>query len=63
MKIELTPEEREVLLALVEREIADLGPEIRHTTTRTYREDLKDQQRTLRTLSEHLREPQQVEQF
>lgn len=60
MTIDLTPEEREVLLALVEREISDLGPEIRHTKTRTYREDLKDQQRTLRNLFEHLREPQQV---
>lgn len=57
MMIDLTPEEREVLLKLVEREIGELGPEIRHTTTRTYREDLKAQQRTLRNLFEHLREP------
>lgn len=63
MNIDLTPEEREVLLALVEREIADLGPEIRHTRTRTYREDLKDQQRTLRNLFQHLREPQPAERF
>jgi hypothetical protein len=60
MVIEVTPEEREVLLALVEREITELGPEIRHTRTQTYREDLKTQQRTLKDLSTHLREPQRV---
>jgi hypothetical protein len=60
MVIELTPEEREVLVALVEREISDLGPEIRHTRTQTYREDLKVQQQTLRDLFKHLREPQPV---
>ena len=60
MIVELTPEEREVLLTLVEREIADLGPEIRHTDTKTYREDLKAQQRTLKNLFEHLREPQRA---
>ena len=41
MILELTEAEREALLTLVEREISDLGPEIRHTTTRTYRDDLK----------------------
>ena len=58
MVIELTPEEREVLLALVEREITDLGPEIHHTRTQTYREDLKAQQKALQGLSRHLRELQ-----
>lgn len=58
MMIELTPEEREVLLTLVEREIGELVPEIRHTRTQTYREDLKAQQRLLRNLFQHLREPQ-----
>ncbi len=60
MVVELTPEEREVLLALVEREIGDLGPEIHHTRTQTYREDLKAQQRTLRDLFQRLREPLSV---
>jgi len=58
MIIELTPEEREVLVTLVEREITEMVPEIRHTRTTTYREDLKAQQRTLKTLFEHLREHQ-----
>ncbi len=60
MVVELTPEEREVLLALVEREIAEIGPEIHHTRTRTYREDLKAQQRALKSLSDRLREHQPV---
>ena len=58
MNIELTREEREVLLALVEREITELIPEIRHTRTQTYREDLKAQQKALQSLSRHLRELQ-----
>jgi hypothetical protein len=61
MMIDLTPEEREMLLTLVEREIVDLGPEIRHTRTQTYREDLKAQQQTLRSIFQHLREPQPAE--
>ena len=60
MVIELTPEEREVLLVLVEREMTDLGPEIHHTRTQTYREDLKAQQRALRDLFQRLREPLSV---
>lgn len=60
MIVDLTPEEREVLLGLVDREITELAPEIRHTRTQTYREDLKTQQQTLKELSKHLREPQRV---
>jgi hypothetical protein len=60
MTVELTPEEREVLLILVERELSELIPEIRHTRTQTYREDLKARQEALRSLSRHLREPQPV---
>ena len=58
MLVELTPEQREVLLTLVEREISDLGPEIRHTTTRAYRDDLKAHKRALRDLLSQLREHQ-----
>jgi hypothetical protein len=54
MLVELTPEEREALLTLVEREIADLGPEIRHTDTRSYRDDLKTQKRKMVELRAHL---------
>ncbi len=60
MNIDLSPEEREVLLTLVDREITELIPEIRHTRTQTYREDLKAQQKALESISKHLRELQPV---
>lgn len=47
MKIEMPPEERDLLIALVEREISDLGPEIRHTDVRRYRDELKVEKQTL----------------
>jgi ribosome recycling factor len=55
MLVELTEEEREALVRLVEREISDLGPEIRHTMTSSFRDDLKLQKRTLRRFLERLR--------
>jgi len=58
MNIDLTSEEREVLLTLVEREISEIVPEIRHTRTQSYREDLKARQKALQSLFIHLREPQ-----
>jgi hypothetical protein len=58
MNLELTERERTVLADLLEREIADLGPEIRHTDLRSYREDLKTRKQMLRELLEHLSAPQ-----
>jgi hypothetical protein len=54
MLVDLSEEERQALIRLVEREISDLGPEIRHTRTSTYRDDLKAQKKVMRTLREHL---------
>lgn len=56
MLIELKEEEREALLGLVEREIGELGPEIRHTDMRSYRDDLKHRKQVMRQLREHLLE-------
>jgi len=56
MIVEMTEEEREVLLRLVQREISELGPEIRHTMTSSFRDDLKEQKQKLRRILEHLRE-------
>ena len=39
----------------MEREISDLGPEIRHTTTSTYRDDLKAQKKIMRTLRDEVK--------
>jgi hypothetical protein len=50
MSIELSPEERDLLLQLVDSALREIGPEIRHTTTRDYRDDLKEQRRALRSL-------------
>jgi hypothetical protein len=63
MHIDLTSEQRHLLLQLVDSAIRDMGPEIRHTTTRTYKEDLKQQRRDLRQLRNVLlaRGPSDVE--
>jgi hypothetical protein len=58
MIVELTQEERDMLARLVEREIADLGPEIRHTDNCHFRDELKLQKRAYRDLLEHLHQPQ-----
>ncbi len=50
MILELTPEQRAILLELVGEELAEIGPEIHHTCRRTYREDLKDRRRELLSL-------------
>ncbi len=46
MKMELTSDQREVLLALVDEAIDELGPEIHHTVARNYKRQLR-QERTL----------------
>ena len=50
MHVQLTPGQRDLLLHLVDVAVREIGPEIRHTSTRSYREDLKDQRRELREL-------------
>ncbi len=55
MTIDIPSEERDLLVAIVQREISDLGPEIRHTDTREYRDELKVEKQTLRHILEHLR--------
>jgi hypothetical protein len=54
MLVELTPQEREELIHLVNVALRDIGPEIRHTRTWDYKEDLKAHRRFLRTLHAHL---------
>ena len=51
MHIELSTEERDMLVRLIEREIHELGPEIRHTQTSSYRD-----KQALRKLLERLRD-------
>ncbi len=51
MDVHLTPQQRDLLLELVDQEIAEMGPEIHHTRTRSYRQDLKGR----RSVLAHLR--------
>ena len=54
MHVDLNPEERDLLLHLVDVAIRDIGPEIRHTDSRSYRDDLREQRRDLQHLHEML---------
>ena len=54
MNVHVTELEREILLQLVSRELDATGPEIRHTRTSAYRDDLKEYKRHLRTLLRQL---------
>jgi hypothetical protein len=54
MIIELSEKEREELTHLLQREIADLGPEIRHTDHAEYRDELRVHKKELRSLLDKL---------
>jgi len=50
MIVEFDPEERDLLLQLVDVALHEIGPEIRHTMTSTYKDELKAQRRLLRRI-------------
>ncbi len=52
MLVELTPQQRDLLLRLVDEEIVDVGREIHHT--RTYKDPLKEQKREIMALRDLL---------
>ncbi len=54
MLVQLTPEQCSTLVRLVDDAMEELGPEIHHTMTRTYKDDLKEQRRALRMLRDAL---------
>ena len=54
MLVQLTPLQRDVLVQLLDQALEELGPEIHHTMTRDYKDDLKAQRRDLRTLRDLL---------
>jgi hypothetical protein len=54
MSVELTRQERELLAQLVSAALREIGPEIRHTDRYDYKDDLKEQRRTLQRLYERL---------
>jgi len=54
MTLDLTPDEVAALRELIERELSDLNPEIRHTNTTAVREELRAFQRVLDELRHKL---------
>lgn len=56
MQIDLSKEEVEALNKLIEREVAELSPEIHHTGTATLRDELKAYRCTLRALHDRMRD-------
>ncbi|QDV90361.1 hypothetical protein RAS2_14400 [Phycisphaerae bacterium RAS2] len=54
MMIELNREDLAILKTLVKERINELGPEIRHTRTPAFHDDLKSLRATLRRLFEQL---------
>jgi hypothetical protein len=60
MTIELQTDEIELLASLVQRELSELGPEIHHTQTSSYRDDLKTRKDLLIRLLDRLSAAQPV---
>jgi|GEM_PF-1118327 len=54
MTVELTWEQRELLLQLIDAALREIGPEIRHTMTSAYKDDLKEQRRQFYALRDLL---------
>jgi hypothetical protein len=54
MNLHVSEQERELLTKLIDREISDLGSEIRHTNTHEFRNDLNMYRDQLRMLSTRL---------
>ena len=50
MIVELTSEQRDQLLQLVDTALREIGPEIRHTDSSSFRDDLRTQRGTLRSI-------------
>lgn len=50
MLLEIDDDQRDVLAAVIRRELDELGPEIHHTSSSSYRADLKTRRETLNRL-------------
>ena len=55
MPIELTREEKEMLVGLLEKELDETRTENRHTESHGYKEDLKDREKRVRDLLKKLK--------
>ena len=54
MHVELTPAQRTLMLQLLDTALREIGPEIRHSDSREYRDDLKERRRDLHKLQDVL---------
>lgn len=50
MPVELSSEERELLVGLLERELGEIRTEIRHTQSHDYKDSLKQREKRLQDL-------------
>jgi len=57
MKLELSAEERDLLVRLLEREVGDLRVEVRRTGRPALRDELKREEALIRDLAERLQGP------
>lgn len=57
MKVDLSPQDRTVLVEILEHELRELPSEVRRTQTSSYRDELKAQEKVLRNLLQRLKEP------
>ena len=56
MPIKLSPQEREILAGLLERELDDIRSELHHTQGHEFKDGLKEREKLLRTLSAKLQD-------
>lgn len=54
MMLELNPEEIECLKRVLKQEISEIGPELRHTETSTYHDELKHYKEVLQRVMRRL---------
>lgn len=54
MIADLSPQENQILVELLSRELAELGPEIHHTDDREFRDELRDRRQIVRQLLQRL---------
>lgn len=54
MTVDLSEQERQQLIELVQNARADINPEIHHTRVREYREQLRERRTSLEGLLKHL---------
>ncbi|MFQ5502860.1 MAG: hypothetical protein ACE5EQ_11270 [Phycisphaerae bacterium] len=57
MTIDLSQQDRSLLVNLLEHELRELPSEVRRTQTSRYRDELKTQERDLRSLLHRLKKP------